>query len=77
VNSKRPHFDPTALVSFPDPTARIWHFSESSPALDAVVARYRDDPAAGIWVHAQPEKELETVLVPKDDREPPATGCSI
>jgi hypothetical protein len=71
VNSRRPYFDPAATVSFPDPTARVWHFVEPSPELDTVVARYRDDPAAGIWVHAQPErsKELETVLVPKDDRE--------
>ena len=71
VNSSRPHFEREAQLQFPDPRARVWHFNESSPELDAVVARYRDDPAAGIWVFARPErsKELETVLVPKDDRE--------
>jgi hypothetical protein len=68
---QKAHLDPAATVSLADPTARVWHFNESSPELDAVVACYRDDPAAGIWVFAQPErsKELETVLVPKDARE--------
>ena len=71
VNSRKPRPDPAAGFMLADPTARVWHFNESSPELDTVVARYRDDPAAGIWVFAQPErsKELEVVLVPKEDRE--------